>query len=154
MYRGISGRFLNDTDYTQGSIGYWPTFSSTTTDRNVGLGFAKSMAGKDEPPVCFEIYLSSTNTCPTNIHTANSSQQWSFYPSEQEVLLFPFFAFQVVKIIIIDGIKHIILIELPNQNLMEIKEVVSCSLIYFSKDTKKVEVLNQMVDDISQCTVV
>ena len=82
VYRGVSAQYIKDSDYTQNSIGFWPTFSSTTSELNIGLGFASSMAGKDEQPLMFEIYLSSANSCSTNIHTANSSDEWSFYPSE------------------------------------------------------------------------
>ena len=82
VYRGISGQRIKDSDYLPNSIGYWPTFSSTTTDKNVGISFAKSMAKDGSYPVMFEIYLSSTNSYPTNIHTAASDKPWSFYPSE------------------------------------------------------------------------
>ena len=42
----------------------------------------------------FEIFLNNENSIATNIET---DAQWSYYPSEEEVLLFPFFAFQVVS---------------------------------------------------------
>ena len=87
-------------------------------------------------PLVFEIYISSKNEFPTNIHTAIENEEWSYWPNEQEVLLFPFFAFQVVKVVIKNDIKHIVLIELPYQNLMQIKEISPCSLIFCSENSQ------------------
>jgi hypothetical protein len=80
--------------------------------------------------------VSSKNKSPTNIHTAIENEEWSYWPNEQEVLLFPFFAFQVVKIVMRDEIKHIVLIELPYQDLMKIREISACSLIYCTNESQ------------------
>ena len=139
VYRGVSAEFIKETDYIQGSIGFWPTFSSTSTDANIGYGFARQAArrlGADAIPVVFEIYISSKNNFPTNIHTAIENEEWSYWPNEQEVLLFPFFAFQVVKVVIKKEIKHIVLIELPYQNLMKIREISACSLIFCTEEAE------------------
>jgi len=63
----------------------------------------------------FEIYLNNENSTATNIET---DAQWSYYPSEEEVLLFPFFSFQVVgtSTFVRDDqtiIKKITMMELP-----------------------------------------
>ena len=44
--------------------------------------------------------------------------------------------------------------ELPNQNLMKIKQIKACCLIYFSKDPKKSQILKQIETDVQQCTLV
>ena len=91
VYRGMSIKFFNENDYKHNSILYWPRFSSTTRDKAVSLNFAK-MDIKDDFLI-FEIYLSKASGVSTNICLPDD---WSFFKSEQEVLLLPFFQFQVV----------------------------------------------------------
>ena len=75
----------------------------------------------------FEIYVNNLNDPPTNIELPKS---WSFYPSEEEVLLLPFFCFQVLNIYddIENNIKRIKIIEIPYQNFLSIKKE-----IYYSR---------------------
>lgn len=94
VYRGVPAKFVRDADFQVNSIGYWPTFSSTTKQEEIALQFSlvgcDSAKGESRSAMVFEIFLSSQNSTPTNIET---DAQWSYYPSEEEVLLFPFFAF-------------------------------------------------------------
>jgi hypothetical protein len=66
---------------------------------------------KDGKALIFKIYASSQNTPLTNIEIPNDD--WTFYPSEQEVVLFPFFAYQVLETTMKEGVKQITLMELP-----------------------------------------
>jgi hypothetical protein len=78
-------------DYKPFYLHYWPGFSSTSKSREFAM---KRSRGKDssERALIFEIYTNQ-NTPVTNI---DLPRNWSFYPSEEEVLLLPFFCFQVV----------------------------------------------------------
>jgi len=37
VYRGIPSKFVRDADYKTNSIGYWPTYSSTTKQEEIAL---------------------------------------------------------------------------------------------------------------------
>ena len=64
----------------------------------------------------FRIFVSSQNSPLSNIEIPDGD--WTYYPSEQEVLLFPFFAYQVLKAKVEDGVTEVTLVELPFQNLL------------------------------------
>ena len=72
--------------YEQSKIYYWPCFSSTTKNRRV----AENWSRKDNKSFIFEIFVSENNYPYTNI---DLPRDWSFYPTEEEVLLLPFFCF-------------------------------------------------------------
>ena len=80
----------------------------------------------------FKIYLSSTNNPPSNIEIPDD--KWTYYTSEQEVFLFPFFAYQVVETTRKNNITEVTLLELPFQNLLLPREVYTSSLIWCDTD--------------------
>ena len=82
-------KFIKLEDYKKYGIHYWPGFSSTTKLKD----FAMKRSNRNDKSIhalIFEIHMSGKNDPPTNIELPRS---WSFYPSEQEVLLLPFFCF-------------------------------------------------------------
>jgi hypothetical protein len=86
------------SDYELGKVRYWPTFSSTTKDIKVALDFI----GSKDDGVLLRIFLSIENH-PTNHVDCNNGKlkgvenKFSFFPSEQEVLTFPYFGFLTIK---------------------------------------------------------
>lgn len=96
------------------SIGTWPALISTTIDRGIALEFSRQALirernyfnQKNPPCVLFRIYLTPNNehnrkNYPTNVdlNTYNDNNEFSFYATEKEVTLLPFFTFQVIDII-------------------------------------------------------
>jgi hypothetical protein len=79
--------------------------------------------------VVFIIYTTNKNKPQTNIELP---ADWSFYPSEQEVLLFPFFCFLVVNIEQQEeeGVIYITIAEIPKQNYLTIKPVEMSRIIW------------------------
>jgi len=115
-----------------GQIGYWPGFSSTTKERAVALNFTIGRSTQGQQLVfMFEIFVSGKNSPPTNIELPAS---WSNYPGEQEVLLLPFFCFIVAgnRKVKVNGHNVVIvtLVELPRQNLLEIRPMILTRLIW------------------------
>ena len=94
VYRGVNTKFINIDDYKPGTIGFWPGFTSTTEDYEVAKLFAVQ-ASYDKEPTVFKIYLSADNNPVTNVELP---PDWSFFPGEAEVFLFPHFAFQVIGV--------------------------------------------------------
>ena len=93
VFRGVSAKNIKLEDYELGSFGFWPAFSSTSSQDNIALRFAKvTSAGPKqlEQQIVFQIYLSGDS----NKHATNLvlPEDWSFY-KESEVLLLPFFSF-------------------------------------------------------------
>lgn len=94
----------------------------------------------------FKIYLSDSNTPLNNLNLDGFDA--SFLNTANEVLLLPFFAFQVVKneqigtghkIMVGDNeieeqVYEITLVELPSQNQLKQREVVQTSLIWFDSE--------------------
>lgn len=113
LYRGILKEFIDIDKYKVNKIHYWAAFSSSSKDKKVAVGMARRDKQQDAQVVVFEVYVSNKNSPSTNIELP---QSWSFYPSEQEVLLLPFFCFQVVSIKNKpeEGITCITVIEVPN----------------------------------------
>jgi hypothetical protein len=117
LYRGVNADAINITDYHACKIHYWPCFSSTSKLKDFAV--KRSRRGvSNNPALIFEIYTSTDNDPPTNVELPRS---WSFYPSEKEVLLMPFFCFQVVSIRKQDLTTVITIIEVPHQNLLKIR---------------------------------
>ena len=56
------------------------------------------------------------------------------FEQEQEVLLFPYFAFQVRNTTVCDNVTIITLVELPFQDLLQIRELHYQSLIWCDMD--------------------
>lgn len=93
LYRGVTGKHVTLEDYKVGSIGYFSALTSTSTDEAVGRRFA--MRDKDFAyGVLFEIFVSPYSKQPQALQLP---EDWSFY-KEKEVLLMPFFNFQVVAV--------------------------------------------------------
>ena len=86
----------------------------------------------------FEIYLSGSNTPCTNIELPRS---WSFYPSEQEVLLLPFFCFQVLSVTYHKDTNTTIIkvIEIPYQNLLAIRPISLSRVIWIDPNVHNSE---------------
>ena len=80
LYRGVNKKF----ETTQS--GFWSAFSSTSLNINVARGFAGSNG------TIFEIRLSQTEPHP-NASISNVSA----YPSEEEVLILPFFPIKEIS---------------------------------------------------------
>ena len=95
MYRGIWHASIDLDDYKIGGINFWPGFSSTSKDKNFARD--RSRGDKDEnPALIFEIFVAANSNNPScNI---DLPRNWSFYPSEKEVLIMPFFCFTVLAI--------------------------------------------------------
>ncbi len=64
----------------------------------------------------FRIFVSRQNSSLSNIEIDDGD--WTYYPNEHEVLLFPFFAYQFLKTKVKDGVTEVTLIKLPFQNLL------------------------------------
>lgn len=90
LYREVSGAFIDLESYMLYSLNYWPAFSSASRNKEVALKFAGV-----EKPMIFEIYGTTNNAVLTKVMMRPG---WSFYLSEEEVLLLPLFCFQVAKI--------------------------------------------------------
>lgn len=105
--------YVNLDNYQVNKIHYWAAFSSTSKDEKVALNMARRGRPKDANVVIFEVYVSNENSPATNLELPPS---WSFYPSEKEVLLLPFFCFQVVSIRNEpqEGITRIKIVEIPH----------------------------------------
>jgi hypothetical protein len=107
VYRGMSippsalDQFL--IDYEPGTIGYWPQFCSTTKSYSVATEqFAKVSqdSNKKNYQTIMKIFLSSENSPKTHVDLIHGSiipnaeeSDLSFYIGEEEVLLFPYFAY-------------------------------------------------------------
>ena len=141
VYRGMSippaniDQFL--ADHEPGSIGYWPQFCSSTKSLSVASEFAKVETDKTNKAyqTIMKIYLTSNNNPKTHIDLIHGNiipgadeSDLSFYIGEEEVLLFPYFAYQVLRIeekYIKEKktyVKTIVMIELPFQNLLKINK--------------------------------
>ena len=84
------------------SIGQWPLFQSATTDRRVACRFSWMNQVNSKPSswenqiLIFKIFLCSTNNPPGQLEllaNASGKSDWTYYPSEKEVNLLPFFTF-------------------------------------------------------------
>lgn len=74
-----------------------------------------------KPGTIFKIYTSKQNQPATKVL---AKKDWSFFPSESEILLMPMFCFQVVDIEKVDSedlpnTTIITVIEIPRQNLLK-----------------------------------
>jgi hypothetical protein len=92
-------------------------------------------------PVCvFEIYISTISKPCTAL---DLPKDWSFYPKEEEVLLMPFFCFQVVSIKKrTEGpfpITLITLLEIPYQNFLNMRKITLNSLIWADSNMSSAE---------------
>ena len=118
----MSADYVNMSDYELGKLGYWPTFSSSTKSKAV----ANSFMDEDGNGVLLKIYLSAQNN-PTSHIDCNGkksvykknkevSNEFSFFPGEEEVLLFPYFGFLTLKkekLEIKNNVDLITLMEIP-----------------------------------------
>lgn len=89
LYRGVDIQNINLDDYKKYGINYWPGFSSTSKLKEFAVERSKKKKEENEGLI-FEIFCSNQNSPVTNLELPRS---WSFYPSEEEVLLLPFFCF-------------------------------------------------------------
>ena len=106
LYRGLYHKHFDREKYKPGVIGCWPQFTSTTTNMVTANTFSQNRSSEaddeEAKSLLFEIYLTNTNSPAGNIEfkdvDLNQKSVWTNFPGEEEVLLFPFFTFQVVKI--------------------------------------------------------
>jgi hypothetical protein len=112
LYRGIAREFIKMEDYQLNKVHFWAAFSSSSKSKDVAVNMARRGKPKGSHAVVFNIYVSDDNSPITNIDLPRT---WSFYPSEQEVLLLPFFCFQVVKVTedLNTAITEITVVEVP-----------------------------------------
>jgi hypothetical protein len=79
----------------------------------------------------FEIYITGDQSPSTNIKLPPT---WTNYPTEKEVLLLPYFCFMVTgnRQVILNNKKCVIvtLVEMPKQNLLEIRPIILSRLIW------------------------
>lgn len=107
LWRGVATKRAMIEDYSAGRVGTWPLFQSTSQDRETALTFS-AIAGKrvrtgeessdyskDHSLAVFKIYLNPNNDPVTNVDTGapDTKLDFSYFPKEKEVLLFPFFNF-------------------------------------------------------------
>ena len=94
VFRGVSSTHFDPKDYKTNSIGFWPCFTSTSTEIQVAGHFADqgnfSSPGENKDRVIFKIYLTSYNYPRSAIDLPAS---YTFIPREKEVLLMPHFPF-------------------------------------------------------------
>lgn len=99
VWRGVNFQKAAWADYAPGTIGMFPRYSSTTKSRDVASNFSRhgpAAAGTYDGRQClFKIYLSKRNEPVTHVDLAlgENPMDFSFYPSEEEVLLLPYFCF-------------------------------------------------------------
>jgi hypothetical protein len=136
VWRGMSSAFISQSDYEPGKIGYWPTFSSTTKNKNTAISFSNT-GGGDSERVLMKIYLSKENSPISHIDCIGSKKfynnqrqqikedEYSFYPGEEEVLLFPYFGFLVVSNTKDEeqNIRTVTLQEIPMQDNLSTKKI-------------------------------
>ncbi|TNV85109.1 hypothetical protein FGO68_gene17157 [Halteria grandinella] len=134
LYRGVALKYIDFQQYKLGQIGYFPGFTSTSKDLNVAIAFATGGGNnviQGGEYFIYEIFMTGQNSPPSNIELPND---WTYYKSEQEVLLFPFFCFIVTRCRkqIINDLPVIVLtlVELPRQNLLAIRPIVFTRLIW------------------------
>ena len=136
VYRGVKASCIDLGDYRPGSIGFWPAFSSTSKYMNIAQRFSSMTAGgSTESIAVFQIYPSPKSAkVATNI---DLPKDWSFY-NEGEVLLLPYFCFQVVQQTEVeqDGFKliKITLVEIPGQDLLSVRHITFKRLIWADMD--------------------
>jgi len=141
VYRGVKADCIDLNNYRPGSIGFWPAFSSTSKFMNIAQRFSKMTAGGNPETIAvFQIYLSPESAkVATNI---DLPKNWSFY-NEGEVVLLPFFCFQVVqqKEEVQDEFKiiKITLVEIPGQDLLSIRQITFKRLIWADMDMSSKE---------------
>jgi len=134
VYRGCAPRCIDLVDYRKNQIHYWPAFTSTSENKSLAINWS-NRGKKENPALIFEIYLS-----PNNPHTGMKlPNDWSFYPSEQEVLLMPFFCFQVISIDEIDSVTCIKVVEVPHQNFLTIRQISLTQVIWLDGDPNSKE---------------
>ena len=147
---------FKQSDYKINSIGQWPLFQSCTTDFECAKRFSYQGQIKkgnfSDTLLVFKIYLCSSRYNQPSSNLLLSTQvehksDWTFYTSEKEVNLLPFFNFIVTDVtetdireMVVDGqqikakIKEVVLAEIPYQNLLEPREIVQQSLIWFDEN--------------------
>ena len=93
VWRGMSSGYINMSDYEPGKIGYWPTFSSTTKNKNTAIKFSNTGDSNTEK-VLMKIYLSKNNNPISHVDCVGTKKfydknrylvqedEYSFYPGE------------------------------------------------------------------------
>ena len=108
VWRGMSSAYIQLTDYEPGKMGIWPTFSSTTKNKKIAIQFSNTGDSTKEK-ILMKIYLTKKNDPISHIDCVGTKKfydkktgnvrkedEYSFWPGEEEVLLFPYFGFLVV----------------------------------------------------------
>ncbi|TNV83129.1 hypothetical protein FGO68_gene10046 [Halteria grandinella] len=130
LYRGVPKSYANVEEYQIGRLHYWQALSSTSKSYTVALRFAQ----RDKTPadaVIFKI------TCSENkpITKYEVLPDWSFYPSEQEVLLMPNFCFVVEDIHINKlGVTIVEVKEVPHQNILQPRKLHMTRVIWIDRN--------------------
>ncbi|TNV84609.1 hypothetical protein FGO68_gene17427 [Halteria grandinella] len=130
LYRGVLKEYIKLEDYREGRVHYWPALSSTSKKKKVAIKIARRGKPDNAEAVIFKVYtLSSLNSPPTNVDLPPT---WSFYPSEEEVLLLPFFCFQVISITQKSekNLTIVSLVEIPHQNWLQSKDISMSRVIW------------------------
>ena len=154
VYRGLNPNGFKYSDYEPQSIGYWPQFTSTTKNMNTAKGFSRQSQKRDSFKgvfLIFKIYLCSPmyNQIQSNIDMIG--ENWTFFPTEEEVNLLPFFHFQVINseskklgtyMEDEDGNKYehelqtITIAEIPYQNALKKREVSYLSVVWYDQNIR------------------
>lgn len=133
-------------DYKINSIGFFPCFTSTSCNYAQAFGFSAKF-GNAAHGILFRIYLTKHNSPQTHIDTRGNSDDWSFHKTEEEVLIFPHFCFQVVGNTTRNErygdkefrLSEITLMEIPFQNQLQLSDHSYISLIWLEEESHKVD---------------
>ena len=140
----------NLENYTTNKIGKLARFASTSKLLEVAIQFGTGAGYPDRhcsKSIIFKVYLANKDSPGTNIDLSAATDRfnskwsdWVFFETEEEVLLLPFFQYQVMSQVKYENIrdprsevlKEVILItlmEIPFQNLYRIRQIYQLSVI-------------------------
>jgi hypothetical protein len=111
---------VNVNSYVIGHRYYWSAFSSTSKS----LDIAKEFGG----PTAVIFVMTVAKNAP--YHNIEINPGWSYFPREQEVLLFPNFYFEVTKIENKGPLTMIHVREISHSNILSFKRFNQKKLIW------------------------
>ena len=158
LWRGAKfSKSLNLNNYNPNTIGELARLTSTSKQRKQAFIFGTD-SGSRRKAVIYKIFLANKDKPATNIDLAvGDKADWVFYESEEEVILFPFFQFQVMSKVVYKNVcehgfeclKEVIqitLMEIPFQNLFRIRQIYQLSVIFFADPDTEFEEVNSNKD--------
>ena len=81
--------------YAPNTVAFWPSFTSCSTEFSMVQARANSQMQEQgaKYSVIFKIFATDKNSPVANIDTNYGGDDWSYFLSEKEVLLMPYFAY-------------------------------------------------------------